>query len=258
MRQGIAHSTQPLLGKDGIRGTHRETSRLSGRNGPNRGGKFHQADDGLCELMPGAIAGIRHVTNASQVAREEIFHGQSQIVRIRRTASLIPHHLEEWLLTRQPHNRLHEIIPRMSIEPGRSHHQRIGTVRQCGDFPRSLGLPIHINGMGHVLFTIGSRLSSIEDIVRRHIHQSRIERGGSSGHKRSPLSIHRQCTAGLALSPIDIGVGAGVQNDCGTGGYDLGFAVRLREVKLREIFQDEISPPRGPAEAPDLVAPAHP
>jgi hypothetical protein len=59
------------------------------------------------------------------------------------------------------------------------------------------------------------------------------------------LSVHRQCTAGLALSPIDIGVGAGVQNDCGTGGYDLGFAVRLREVKLREIFQDEILPREG-------------
>jgi len=70
MRQGIAHSTQPLLAKDGISGKPRETPRLSGRNGPNRGGEVHEADYGLCEFMPGAIAGIRHVTDSPQVTRE--------------------------------------------------------------------------------------------------------------------------------------------------------------------------------------------
>jgi hypothetical protein len=59
------------------------------------------------------------------------------------------------------------------------------------------------------------------------------------------LSVHRQRTIGLALSPIDIGVGAGMQNNRGTSDHDLGFAVRSREVKLREIFQDEILPREG-------------
>jgi hypothetical protein len=56
------------------------------------------------------------------------------------------------------------------------------------------------------------------------------------------LSVHRQRTVGLTLSPIDISVGADMQNDRGTGSHDLRVAVRIREVKLRQIFQDEIFP----------------
>ena len=70
MGQQRSYRTQLAMGKDGISGTPREASRLSGRNGPNRGGEVHEADDGLCEFMPGAIAGIRHVTDSPQVTRE--------------------------------------------------------------------------------------------------------------------------------------------------------------------------------------------
>jgi hypothetical protein len=36
-----------------------------------------------------------------------------------------------------------------------------------------------------------------------------------------------------------------MQDNRGTGSYDLGFAVRSREVKLRQIFQNEIFPREG-------------
>jgi hypothetical protein len=195
--------------------------------------------------MPGTIAGIRHVTDSAQVTCEQVFQSQSQIVRIGRAASLISHHLKKRLLPSQPHDRLHEIIPHMSIEPGCSNHQRVGTARQCGDFSLAFGLPIHINGMGHVLFTIGSRLGSIEDIVRRHIDQSRVKRRGGTGHKGSALGVHRHRTIGLAFGPIDIGIGTDMQNDRGTGSHDLGFAVRTREVKLRQVFEDQVFSRKG-------------
>ena len=65
-----SYRTQPALGKDGIGGTPGETSHLRGRNGTNRDGEAREADDGLCEFMPGTIAGIRHVTDSPQVTRE--------------------------------------------------------------------------------------------------------------------------------------------------------------------------------------------
>ena len=67
-------------------------------------------------------------------------------------------------------------------------------------------------------------------------------RGGSPGNKGGALSVHRQRTIGLTLSPIDISVGADMQNDRGTGSHDLGLAARMRKVKLRQIFQNEIFP----------------
>ena len=76
MRKQRSYSTQPALGKDGIGGAPRGTSHLRGRDGTNRDGEAHEADDGLGEFMPGTIAGIRHVTNSPQVTRDEIFQGR--------------------------------------------------------------------------------------------------------------------------------------------------------------------------------------
>ena len=36
-----------------------------------------------------------------------------------------------------------------------------------------------------------------------------------------------------------------MQDDRGPGSYDLGFAVSMRKVKLRQISQDEIFPRKG-------------
>lgn len=68
--QQCSYRTQPALGKDRVCRTLRETPRLSSRNGPNRGGEIHKPDDGLCELMPSAIAGIRHMAYSPQIAPE--------------------------------------------------------------------------------------------------------------------------------------------------------------------------------------------
>ena len=65
MGQQRSYRTQPALGKDGIGGASRETSRLSGCNGPNWDAEVHTADNGLCEFMPDTIAGIRDVTDSS-------------------------------------------------------------------------------------------------------------------------------------------------------------------------------------------------
>ena len=36
-----------------------------------------------------------------------------------------------------------------------------------------------------------------------------------------------------------------MQDDRGTGSHDLGFAARLRKVKLRQIFQNQSFPREG-------------
>jgi hypothetical protein len=77
MWQQRSYLAQPVLSKNRVRWALREASRLSGRNGPDRGGEIHTLNNGLCEFIPGAIAGIRYVTDSPQIIREEIFQDES-------------------------------------------------------------------------------------------------------------------------------------------------------------------------------------
>src|ERR1043165_2820845 len=70
MGQQRSYRAQPALSKNRVCGTLRDTSRLSGRNGPNRCGEIHTLNNGLREFMPGTIAGIRYMTDSTKATRE--------------------------------------------------------------------------------------------------------------------------------------------------------------------------------------------
>jgi hypothetical protein len=42
-----------------------------------------------------------------------------------------------------------------------------------------------------------------------------------------------------------MGIGAGMYNDRGMGSHDLRLTIRMREVKLRQIFEDELFSRKG-------------
>ena len=212
----------PAHWQDAVQGTVGAARRTHRLDRLDRDVDTRDLHDRQGELVPGAVAGVRDVEEATDLALHRGDQGLGQIGGVRRGQALVGHHSQRVLLARSRDHALHE-VPALggaaapAVEPGGPNDQRAVAVRERSVFAGQLGDRVDAPRAGQVSLVV--RLASIagEDVVRAHVDEQSAPRLGAAP---APIPLHglhvdREGAGHLALADLDVVERRAVEYDRG-------------------------------------------
>ena len=136
----------------------------------------------------------------------------------------------------QPQHGPHEIGTKRAEDPGGAQDHGLGPAGQHRSLARQLARAVDPGGARRVVLAVGCGLFAGEDVVGGDMHQRQSKAGGGARHYARAGGIDRQGQLGLALRPVNRGVGCGVADCGGTGCSERtagDFFIRRGEIERR-------------------------